>query len=161
MRTILLTLLLISLSSTLTFSQNQQLKISKDEILIPFGNTVMVQTTANGTTLSNFKLLDHSKITEVLDYNTAFDNVNLDNLSSKTIVFKFSKFKIFEQESIVLVTRSNLKHDFTFKVKVIFKDMEINGLEEITTDSKNPMIFNIADIEAIILHDFEIKAKNN
>ncbi len=160
MRTIFFLLLMLNLSSIMAFSQNQQLKISKDEIIIPFGTSVVIETTTEDKSLGNFKLLDHSKITEVLDYNTAFNNVKLENLSSKAIVFKFCKFKIFERESIVLVTRSNLKSDFTFKVHVFYKNKNFKGLDVIPTDSKNPIIFNTDDIEAITLYDFEMKKGN-
>ncbi len=158
MKSFFLTLVLISFSALMTFSQKSVLKISNDEIVIPFGNSVVIGSTIDGNNLNNHKFLYHSKITGILDYNTAFNNVNLDNLSTEAIVFKFSEISCCGAETISLITKSNLGYDFTFKYKTIDKDNKFSPVG--TSSSKNLTSFTYAGaslaLEAIVLFDFEI-----
>ncbi|WP_066632448.1 hypothetical protein [Labilibacter marinus] len=158
MKSFFLTLALISLSMLTAFSQKPVLKISDNEIIIPFGNSVVVGSTIEGKNLNNHKFLYNSKITGVLDYNTAFNNVNLDNLSTEAIVFKFSEISCCGAETISLIIKSNLGYDFTFKYKTIDKDNKFSSVG--TSSSKNVTSFTSAAVsltfEAIVLFDFEL-----
>ncbi|MDM8162230.1 hypothetical protein QUH73_20620 [Labilibaculum sp. K2S] len=158
MKLFFLTLALISFSALTTFSQKPVLKISDDEIIIPFGNSVVIGSIIDGKNLNNHKFLSQSKITGILDYNTAFNNVNLDNLSTETIVFKFSEISCCGAETISLITKSNLGYDFTFKYKTIDKDNKFSSVGTSSSKSLTSFTFEGASsaLEAIVLFDLEI-----
>lgn len=157
MKTIYVILLLTVTFAVSAFSQKHELKISNGEIMIPFGNSVIVTSKLDGNNLTNCKLLFHSQITGVLDYNTAFDNIYFDNLSEESVAFKFGKIKCCGVETISLITMNNIAHALSFKYKTIYAEKRYNSEGE--SNSKGLTSFTFKGIslqpEAIVLSDFK------
>jgi len=158
MKTFFLTLVFISVSVLTTFSQKYELKISDNQITIPFGNSVVISSILEGNNISNHKFLFRSIIAETLDYNTRFNNIYFDNLPVKSIAFGFGKVKCCETETLSLVTKSNLGQDYSFKYKTVHQEIKYNSVGE--SNSKKLTSFTFegieANLEAIIIYDIKI-----
>jgi len=138
------------------FSQN--LKISNGEITIPINTELKITVQKINNKLSDFKLINESKIEKPINMIDALANITKKDIVSDEIEFKFSNADLMGSKIIILTTVQHLKSPITFKAKIKIK----GGTKYYETSivKKIPNVFSVEqwrdDIESVFLYDFKI-----
>jgi hypothetical protein len=150
--------LVITLSCNIVFSQEVDLKIGQDEIIIPVGTIIRISTKSDGSEIGNFKLLEKSIIEEPLDMWELMQSYERQEIVSDEIEFKFSQADFMGSKMTILTTVHHLEVPFTFDAKIRIRGR--NDFIETSITYKHPNIFSVEqwhdDIDYIILRNFRV-----
>ncbi len=137
---------------------SQNLKINNNEITIPINTELKISVKNIDNKLSDFKLINESKIDKPIDMMDALKNIEKKEIISDEIEIKFSNAELMNSKLIILTTLHHLTTPITFKAKIKIKGD--TNYRETSIVKKIPNVFSVEqwqdDIDSIFLYDFKI-----
>lgn len=150
--------LAITLSCNIVFSQEVDLKIDPDEIIIPVGTMIRVSAISDGSEIGNFELLEKLMIEEPLDMMELMGSYERQEIVSDEIEFKFSQADFMGSKMIILTTVHHLEVAFIFDAKIRIRGS--TDFIETSITPKHPNVFSVEqwrdDIDYILLSNFRV-----
>lgn len=137
---------------------SQNLKINNNEITIPINTELKISVKNIDNKLSDFKLINDSKIDKPINMMDALKNIDKKEIISDEIEIKFSNAELMNSKLIILTTLHHLTAPITFKAKIKIKGDR--NYRETSIVKKIPNVFSVEqwqdDIDSIFLYDFKI-----
>jgi len=150
--------LVITFGCIYLYSQEVDLIIASDEIMIPVGTLIKISAISDGSEIGNFELLEKSLIEDPVDMMELMGSYERQEIVSNEIELKFSQADFMGSKMIILTTVHHLEVAFIFDAKIRIRGR--TDFIETSITPKHPNVFSVEqwrdDIDYIILSNFRV-----